>query len=271
MHEMTPEPVQFLLKFPQDNFETVCFHSLGLIENNREYLEQHLEKLGGDEASAQALADIQTSCARLDRTLNEMMALLNCISGTAKPAVRPFDLRELLHTLSSHKEPIQKQLGITLTLRCEEREPLIVCTDEDWAEQICRQLLSNALHACDRGGHIEFSLCRESAFAFLSVEDDGCGLPDTSPRARLENRRRFLGGAQAGLLLCREYCAQMGWTLDLAARSGKGTRALLGIPMGAVCTEVILREENEQEQTLNELQRKRFMETEIAILEDRKD
>lgn len=271
MHDMTPEPAQFLTQFPQSNFETVCFHSLGLIESNREYLEQHLEKLGGDEASTQALADIQTSCARLDRTLNEMMALLGCMRGTARPTAGPFDLRGLLRTLAPHKEPILNQLEITLTLHCEEEEPLIVCADEDWAEQICRQLLSNALHACDRGGHIEFSLRRENGVAFLSVEDDGCGLPDASPRARLENRRRFLGGAQAGLLLCREYCAQMGWTLDLTARPAKGTRALLTIPMDAVCTDVSLREANEQEQSLNDLQRKRFMETEIAILEDRKD
>ena len=42
----------------------------------------------------------------------------------------------------------------------------------------------------------------------MIVEDDGCGLP--TGENWMENRRRFLGGVQAGLLLCRRYCAHMG-------------------------------------------------------------
>lgn len=45
----------------------------------------------------------------------------------------------------------------------------------------------------------------------LTVRDNGCGLPEGSQEAWLENRRSFLGGAQLGLLLCRECCRRMGW------------------------------------------------------------
>lgn len=48
----------------------------------------------------------------------------------------------------------------------------------------------------------------------------------------MENRRRFLGGVQAGLLLCRRYCAHMGWVLSLTPRdAGSGTRAEVRIPL----------------------------------------
>ncbi len=62
------------------------------------------------------------------------------------------------------------------------------------------------------------------------MEDDGCGLP--TGENWMENRRRFLGGVQAGLLLCRRYCAHMGWVLSLTPRdAGSGTRAEVRIPL----------------------------------------
>lgn len=65
---------------------------------------------------------------------------------------------------------------------------------------------------------------------YLIVEDDGCGLP--TGENWMENRRRFLGGVQAGLLLCRRYCAHMGWVLSLTPRgAGSGTRAEVRIPL----------------------------------------
>ena len=62
--------------------------------------------------------------------------------------------------------------------------------------------------------------------------DDGCGLPETSREAWLENRRCFLGGAGLGLLLCRECCRRMGWDLQVEQRAPeKGTRAVVTIPL----------------------------------------
>lgn len=63
----------------------------------------------------------------------------------------------------------------------------------------------------------------------LTIEDDGCGLPEGE--GWLENRRRFLGGAQAGLLLCRRYCRQLGWELALLPRTPQGVRAELTLPL----------------------------------------
>ena len=59
--------------------------------------------------------------------------------------------------------------------------------------------------------------------------DNGCGLPEGE--GWLENRRRFLGGAQAGLLLCRRYCRQLGWELALLPRTPQGVRAELTLPL----------------------------------------
>ncbi|MFR2089162.1 MAG: hypothetical protein ACLS4Y_04415 [Faecalibacterium sp.] len=48
--------------------EQACFHALGLIGRNCEYLDQHLAHVGADEQTRQAVNDISAASARLDRT-----------------------------------------------------------------------------------------------------------------------------------------------------------------------------------------------------------
>lgn len=271
MQETQEREGGWLANFPQDNFEAACFHALGLVERNREYLEQRLERLGGDEKAAQSLADTQAACVRLDRVLSEMMALLRCMRGEAQPMCGVFDLRALARSLAEQKEPIQRELGIELALDCPEDEPLLVYADEEWAEQICLQLLSNALHACSRGGHIALSLREEAGRALLCVEDDGCGLPGVSPEADLENRRRFMGGAQAGLLLCREYSRRMGWSVELCAGEHGGAKAVVTVPLNAELPPsqyADLREQDEQERQHRRFRRQRFLFGEISMLSE---
>ena len=145
---------------PQKDVEQACFHALGLVGRNCEYLEQHLARVGADEQTRQAVNDISA------------------------------------------------------------------------AELLCLHLLSNALRACGTGGKVQLTLRRCESFWKLTVLDDGCGLPETSREAWLENRRCFLGGAGLGLLLCRECCRRMGWDLQVEQRAPeKGTRAVVTIPL----------------------------------------
>ena len=58
-----------------------------------------------------------------------------------------------------------------------------------------------------------------------------CGLPGEDAQAALEKRRSFLGGAQLGLLLCRECCRRMDWSLQLEPAPEKGTQAVVRIPL----------------------------------------
>ena len=46
-----------------------------------------------------------------------------------------------------------------------------------------------------------------------------------------ENRRRFLGGAGAGLKICRAVCRRAGWGFALEAGSGGGAEAVVTLPM----------------------------------------
>ena len=163
---------------------------MGLVGRNCEYLEQHLARVGADEQTRQAVNDISAAAARLDRTMNEVMTLLDFLRAEEPPQLFPLDLCQMLQQIAAQADMVQEQLNVELTLR------------------------------------------RYESFWKLTVLDDGCGLPETSREAWLENRRCFLGGAGLGLLLCRECCRRMGWDLQVEQRAPeKGTRAVVTIPL----------------------------------------
>lgn len=205
-------------EFPQKQLETAFLHSLRLMDQNREYLQMHLAP-AADSRAAQALDDMAVESARLERTFREVMEL----SAPEQPLHKlPLDLCQLVSQMARMEEEIKAQCGTTLRADCGGLTQCLVWGDRAMAEQICFHLLSNALHAVAPGGSITVGLCRTEQDVTLFVEDDGCGLPEGE--SWLENRRRFLGGAQAGLLLCRRYCRQLGWELALLPRSPQGAR-----------------------------------------------
>lgn len=220
----------------QKRVEEICFRSLALIGRNCEYLEQHFDRTGADASTRQAVADINTAAMQLDRTLSEAITLLEFLHEEAKPQLYPIDLCELLQQVSAQSDMIRAQLGVDIRLDYGGCTACCVMADRRDAELLCLHLLSNALRACGTGGKVQLTLRRCESFWQLTVLDDGCGLPETSREAWLENRRCFLGGAGLGLLLCRECCRRMGWGLRVERAPEKGTQAVVTIPL---CTDRI--------------------------------
>ena len=211
--------------------EESCFHSLALIGRNCEYLEQHFDRTGADEPARQAVADINTAAMQLDRTLGEAITLLEFLHEEAKPQLYPLDLCELLQQVAAQSDMIRAQLGVDIRLDYGGCTACCVMADRRDAELLCLHLLSNALRASREGGSVCIALRRNESGWQLTVTDDGCGLPGQDAQAALENRRSFLGGAQLGLLLCRECCRRMDWSLQLKSAPAKGTQAVVNIPL----------------------------------------
>lgn len=210
--------------FPRKAFEAAC-HAAGILNQNREYLQFHLQN--ADDKTQQTLADMERCSARLERALGEMDDLLALLEPP--PARRWMDLRDVLAQADGMRKAIAAALNVTLTVAQPGPEtPCTVLADTDSAEKICFHLLSNALRASDAGGTVELKLEAGPGGFALTVADHGCGLPSEA-NAR-ENRRRFVGGAGAGLQLCRGLCAQLGWTLALTSNPGGGTLARVEIP-----------------------------------------
>ena len=101
---------------PQKDVEQACFHALGLVGRNCEYLEQHLARVGADEQTRQAVNDISAAAARLDRTMNEVMTLLDFLRAEEPPQLSPLDLCQMLQQIAAQADMVQEQLNVELTL-----------------------------------------------------------------------------------------------------------------------------------------------------------
>ena len=170
---------------PQKDVEQACFHALGLVGRNCEYLEQHLARVGADEQTRQAVNDISAAAARLDRTMNEVMTLLDFLRAEEPPQLSPLDLCQMLQQIAAQADMVQEQLDVELTLDYGGLTSCRVMGDCSDAELLCLHLLSNALRACGTGGKVQLTLRRCENFWKLTVLDDGCGLPETSREAWL--------------------------------------------------------------------------------------
>lgn len=217
---------------PQEEFGDVCFHALGIIDQNREYLQMHL-LASADLPTRQALSDIQIESARLDRTVRNAITLYQ-LENEELSELQPLDLCGLLEKAGRLAPDIQRSLEITLTTESGGIEHCAVMGVPDEAEQLLLHLISNALRACDAGGRVWVSLKQKKTGVALRVEDNGCGLMEEDP---IENNRRFLSGAKLGLRICKLICRRAGWKLTLTARPGGGTRAQVVFPL-ASCEDI---------------------------------
>lgn len=131
--------------FPRKQFESVLLHSLRIMDQNREYLQMHLARTG-DERTRQALEDMGQESIRLERTLREMMGLLE-VEMNDKPSMKPVDLCWILMEAAQMAPEIEKQLDIRLTVDHSPFRRCYVKADAQEAEQLLFHLLSNALRA----------------------------------------------------------------------------------------------------------------------------
>ena len=163
---------------PQEEFGDVCFHALGIIDQNREYLQMHL-LASADLPTRQALSDIQIESARLDRTVRNAITLYQ-LENEELSELQPLDLCGLLEKAGRLAPDIQRSLEITLTAESGGIEHCAVMGVPDEAEQLLLHLISNG------PPHLQAHLppCR------LEADADG-------PAGR---RHPGAGGVPAGLL-----------------------------------------------------------------------
>ncbi|MFI3169860.1 MAG: HAMP domain-containing sensor histidine kinase [Faecalibacterium sp.] len=213
---------------------------LGLIANNCEYLQMHLNHPDGiysKEKANDALADINSATLHLNRLLENFVEMTASLHGALNPSMQLVDLVSVLKSVCADSAEIYRAIGITLTVECEGLTQASVIADRGFAERICLNLLSNALHACTEGEHVVFSLIEREEGYLLTVTDDGYGFPpDSVLTAFMPCHHRgcvrsegFERGGGMGLYLCGEYCRLMGWNINISLQE-PGTKVALEIP-----------------------------------------
>jgi len=162
---------------------------------------------------------------RLSRLITDMMTLSRLQSGTEYMELARVDLQELISDLATGYASTAEQKGIKLEVDCAE----VPCalTDGDRIEQVLVILLDNAMRYTPEGGHIRIRL-RAGERLIVSVEDDGCGIPESDlphifERFYKVDKSRGEGGTGLGLSIAKYIMDKLGESITVASELGKGT------------------------------------------------
>jgi signal transduction histidine kinase/CheY-like chemotaxis protein len=191
---------------------------------------------------------IETSTASLSELISDLLDFSRIEAGRVELEIIPFHLRGALEDLVQFFAPMADKKDILL--RYDPREPLphYVLGDPARLRQILMNLLGNAIKFTDVGAvtlgvqveEILETRAKGPATPWLQfiVRDTGAGMGEEElarafepyAQANASIRRRY-GGTGLGLAISRRLATQMGGHLVLSSTPGKGTLAVLRLPL----------------------------------------
>lgn len=123
---------------------------------------------------------------------------------------------------------------------------LMVCADEDMIKTILRNLISNAIKFTFPGGKVEITLTTENNDAFISVKDNGIGIPEEDRKKILKGKEsvttygtRNEKGCGLGLLLCRDFIRMNKGKFYLSSHPGQGSTFSFTVPLALPDSEIV--------------------------------
>ena len=192
----------------------------------RGLLEPLADGMVKDEESRQRYYKIMLhEVMRLSRLITDMITLSRLQAGTEYMELSRVNLEELINDVAISYAAAAQQKGISLEVDC---IPAVdALTDPDRIEQVLIILLDNAMHYTPQGGKITLRL-RSGERLLVSVEDNGCGIPEKDipfifERFYKVDKSRGEGGTGLGLSIASYIMEKLDETITVDSKVGEGT------------------------------------------------
>jgi len=128
----------------------------------------------------------------------------------------------------------QKQISLQPQIDAE----LLVKVDRDMVGMVIHNLISNGIKFTPKGGRIELSAQVEGAWAWVTVKDNGVGMPEKIKNKlfQLEEKVSTPGtenesGTGLGLHLCREMVERHQGSIRVESELGQGSSFIFSLPL----------------------------------------
>ncbi len=197
----------------------------------------HLQLLEEEVADPPVKERLRMIQGHLDRTLSAARRYLD--AARPEPSRASLDLNAVLEDLLVLSSPETQHKGIAVTRRLADGLPC-VAADAGQMQELFLNLITNALEAIGPGGGT-VSVTTEAAggdggapAVRLTVADTGPGMPPEVASHAFEpffTTRASQGGTGLGLAICRRIAREHGGTIRLESEPGRGTRAIVELPV----------------------------------------
>ena len=175
---------------------------------------------------------------------NDLLNLINDILDIAKVEAGKLEIRPERAPLASMLEglrdvfiPLAGERSLSFEIEQQGELPQVLFTDRQRAEQILRNLLSNAFKFTDHGS-VTLSVSRQDEqYLSFAVRDTGIGIAADQQQAIFEAFRqadgttnRRYGGTGLGLSISRDLAGLLGGSITVSSVPGEGSTFTLLLP-----------------------------------------
>ncbi|MBN2848191.1 MAG: HAMP domain-containing histidine kinase [Coriobacteriia bacterium] len=202
---------------------------LSVVRGNLELLER--ERVS-DADRAEALDAVRDELRRMERLIDDLLALARLESGALRRPFQPLDVGVLLAEVAARAR-VLGDLNITV----EAPDDVWVTGDPDLLEQALANIVRNAVRHTADGGTIRLASHAEGDHVCLAVSDDGPGIPEAHlPRVfdrfyRGPTRRDEAGGGSGlGLAITRRLVELHGGSVRAENGAGGGAVFTVELP-----------------------------------------
>jgi signal transduction histidine kinase len=189
----------------------------------------------GAPTAAQLLDRIDGESARLERIVEDLLFLARSESEPPPPGDEPVELQTLVRQSAQRFEAVAKARRIELRVPPATDDAVLILAPAEWVDRLLGILIDNACRYAADGGHVTASagVAAPGRRAFVAVEDDGPGIPE-SERGRVFDRFYRLderaGGHGLGLAIADSIVQSTGGRWNIGASAAGGARMEVSWP-----------------------------------------
>jgi len=180
---------------------------------------------------------IENEADRMTRLVKDLLTLSQLDSSKIIERRKKFDLAQLVASVAEKLSISAKNSGHRIRLDINMSSP--VCFGEpDAIEQVITNIISNSIKYTPGGGRIDISCYGDFSKAYITVRDNGIGIPESDlPRIferfyRVDKARsRQSGGTGLGLAIEKEIILRHEGTIEIESPNQKGTIVKIMLPL----------------------------------------
>ncbi|MCR4819868.1 MAG: HAMP domain-containing histidine kinase [Elusimicrobiales bacterium] len=176
------------------------------------------------------LISMHRASMRLLGMINNILDVAKVEAGQMKLELVPVSLNELAHSVVNLMEGMGENKHIEFFIEGSEGK---INGDKVLLERTIVNLISNAIKFCHEDGHIKINIKEDENSAYLSISDDGEGIPsDKIPYIfeKYKQAGKKSTGTGLGLNLCRYVAELHKGKISVKSVEGKGTVFTVRIP-----------------------------------------
>jgi len=175
---------------------------------------------------------------RLTRLINQVLDLTKIETGRMKWQMTQVDLSEVIEHSVTSLRGLFEEREITVAVTLPDMVPP-VRADRDQLIQLVINLLSNAQKFCPEGtGRVDVSLKSEDSTVFVTVADNGPGIPPSEKEKIFEKFHQVRAGRTGnplgsglGLAICRGIVEHLGGRIWVESEPGEGSTFIFTVPL----------------------------------------